>query len=203
MSTPQEPPIIPMERETPEPEPVVAPDNRGLELYSAETIGKAYELYVTTEASPQDIAAQLNVPVKKVMFWARRYEWKARKADLEQQVLQAAEAEHREFLMQHRLPTIKRHLEAATEAERLTLKLLRDMRERSESGGSVSAADLKRLTEALSSATGVSARAVGLTDQPALTESRIGNKAPMIVFGVVPVPAEKEKANEVIDVESE
>lgn len=184
-------------------EPMVVVANTEVAL--AETIGKAYELYLTTDATPSDIAIQLGVPPAKIHFWITKFRWKSKKLELEQQIFRDAETASRAYMIKERLPTIMRHVAAASTAENLITKLLKELDDAVTAGQKPEYlyANLKRLTEALSSATSVSARALGISDTPFKDAKDDNVQNPMILLNVVPVAVAEQRTNPVIDITEE
>ena len=161
-----------------------------VEEYSVEVKAKAYELFLHTDSSPIDIAIVLKVPRHVVLKWMRKGSWNDRKSELEFEAFRAAETQYMKFLVEHKLPTIERHLRVAQLIEEEIELLLKTTKK---NGGTVDSMTLRRLSEALSSATGVSARATATYDRAAAKDREDeggSKKQPLVIIGVSPqVPA--------------
>ena len=168
--------------------------------YAPRVIAEAYEQFLGG-ADFDDIAIALAAPRRVVMYWARKYKWLDRKTEIERTGMCAADLAYRRFLAENRGPTAERHLRVAKGIESLigaeVERLQRysddpDLDDESRRDLSVM---LRRLSEALASSAGVSARAAGITDRPAPVDGEgggaRGGRAPLVVIGVHPqaVPA--------------
>lgn len=156
-------------------------------------IARAYEKYLAGGQDLVDIAIDLGVPTAYVAVWARDGSWRARRKELEIERYEQAEAQHREFVIKHRLPVLKRHLEAAGAIEELVLKRVNELKDSAEvtREQSYKDASIRRLAETLTAAANVSARAAAITDRPLSKNSDAEqNKKPLVFInltGVTPV----------------
>lgn len=170
-------------------DPMTAVDN-----YDPKVKARAYELYLNTALTPQDIALDLGIHPKVVVRWIRKCQWDIRKQEIENQLQKEVDDLHRKrrrFIMEKQLPVAERHLRIS---EALETAIEDTINANKAGGGTIPDMVLKRLAEALSSVTGVSARVVGL-DQPTnqLLEPTQQGKQPLIVLnvGLPQLPAEK------------
>ena len=153
--------------------------------YSVEVKARAYELFLHTDLDLTDLAISLNVPRHVVLTWSRKGKWNDRKQDLELEAFRAAETRYRRFLTEHKLPTIERHLKAATMLEEAVIAAVEQA---TKSGGVLGSMELRRLAEALSSSAGVSSRAAGVTDRTILaddesaSEKEKARKQPLVII---------------------
>ena len=84
--------------------------------------------------------------------------WRQRRKALELELLQRAEDSYRKFLVTTRQPVVERHL-------RISAKIEAKIEELLDAGDELNAVTLRRLSEALASATGISARAAAINDR--------------------------------------
>lgn len=156
------------------------------EKISPENKAKAYELFLSTSRTPEDIALEAGVPGFVLFNWIAKERWAERKASFEMQLFKRLELEHQRFIMDHRLDTAKRQLIAATLLEQEVLTILEGYRrEREKSGdeykpGRGHDMTLVRLSTALKNSTDISSRVVGITDKPPLSESEAAKTIIMI-----------------------
>lgn len=145
---------------------------------------KAYELYLRSDMDLTDISITLGIEKSVISSWARRGNWATRKAELESEFMRCAESKYRTFVIEHRLPTIQRHLEICRKLEEKIAQLLE--------GDKIDSRELKRLSEALSSSAAVAARAAGVADrvtERSPTEPSSQSKRPLIAIGISPTLA--------------
>lgn len=167
--------------------------------YDPQVKAEAYRLYLTTDLTPKDMAIELQVPEKVILAWAVDGKWLERKQRLELEYLLKADNEYRRFMADRRPDVAKRHLEISEKIERAIGAMI-DLALKDPDN--MSAADLKRLAESLSSVTGVSSRAVGIgTPEAAKTmalaqqtsEGGGNGKQPVLIFNLKPqMPAGQE-----------
>jgi hypothetical protein len=177
------------------------------EHYDPKVKANAYELYLTTDLTPKDMSIELCVPEKVILAWAVEGKWMERKQQLELEYFLRADNVYRRFMADRKPDVAKRHLEIAEKLEK-AIGAMVDLALKDPDN--VSPADLKRYAEALSSVTGVSARAVGIgtpQETRAMAQAAAGggaqnHKPPVLIVNVKPVvPAETQiKDKEVIDV---
>jgi transposase-like protein len=160
---------------TPVAEAVVVPVvPESADHYPVESKQRAYKLFLHGGMAPQDIAIDLGIDARVIRQWARQGNWMERKQQIEDRLIRAEEDEYRKFLMERRLPTAQRHERIASKIEEAIETLLADK----QANGTISDMALKRLSEALSSVTGVSARAVALPEGKAVEGFMGGNRQP-------------------------
>jgi len=159
---------------------------------------KVYELYLKTDMRVDEIGAMLSIPAEAVSNWADKYKWRDRKLSLAGDMFRDAEARYKEFVTKEKLNTAKRHLTAATLVETL---ITQEAERLTQEPGNADSRDLKRLAEALSSVTAVSARAVALNETSARPMESVApsGKSPLIVMNVV--PAKPDYSHPVIDIQ--
>lgn len=128
------------------------------ELYDPAVKAKAYEQYLRSDLTLEEIALDARVAVAVVADWAQRGKWRQRRKALELELLQRAEDSYRKFLVTTRQPVVERHL-------RISAKIEAKIEELLDAGDELNAVTLRRLSEALASATGISARAAAINDR--------------------------------------
>jgi len=167
--------------------------------YSVEVKARAYELFLHTDLDLTDLAISLNVPRHVVLTWSRKGKWNDRKQDLELEAFRAAETRYRRFLTEHKLPTIERHLKAATLVEEAVIAAVEQAKQ---NNGVIDSMVLRRLAEALSSSAGVSSRAAGVTDRTILaddgesaSEKEKARKQPLVIITTSGGPTLSSLAN--------
>lgn len=165
---------------------VVKPDS-----YPAEVMGAAYEAYIGGNFDYETMSLELSVPVKVIKRWVDEGKWRDRKMEIDRALFEEAEIEYKKFVTKNRTPVAERHARIAGELEKALEKQLEIVRDEIANGtlderspGST----LKRLAEALASVTGVSARAVGMSDKVTVFEAEQGakSKQPLVVINTVP-----------------
>lgn len=179
--------IIPVPEEQ---EPAIPKDIKGSVLttvknYDPRVKARALEMYLTTDLTLTDMSIDLEVPEKVIATWAREDKWVAKREALEQEFLLRAENSYRRFMAEKRTDVAKRHERVAEKLE----KAIEDTIQQRLDDGEVSESTLKRLAEALSSVTGVSARAVGIgtaTSDMARRqeEARAQQRQPIVMIGI-------------------
>lgn len=142
---------------------VIPPDIKGTPLttsrnYDPRVKARALELYLTTDLTLTDISIELEVPEKAIAAWSKSDNWVGKRNALEQEFVLRAENSYRRFIAEKRTKVAERHERIAQKLE----QAIEDTIEQRTADGQVPEATLKRLAEALSSVTGVSARAVGI-----------------------------------------
>jgi len=131
------------------------------EKYAVEVKAKAYDMFLQSDMDLVDIAVAVGVSKLVVMQWCRQGKWNDRKQEIELEAFRECESKYRRFVMEHRLPTVERHLAAASLLEQQILRVLQEFA-KSEDTDSM---ELRRLAEALASSAGVSSRAAGVSDR--------------------------------------
>ena len=155
-----------------------------VDRYDPKLKAKAYDTYLSTSLGPQEIAIDLGLPARVVVAWIRKGKWKDRKKEVEMELFRSAEDKYRRIITEHRAPTVERHLRIAKKLEEGIEQVIEH--ETSDPDRVPNGAMLKRMAEALSAATGVSARAAAISDKPFTEnaeEARKG-KQPLVVIGV-------------------
>lgn len=172
------------------PDTAIPEDVRGSPLttekhYDPRVKARALQLYLTTDLTLTDISIDLQVPEKVLSAWARKDMWLKRREDLEQEFMLRAENSYRRFMAEKRTKVAERHERIAGQLEQAIEDTIKQRTE----DGEVNETTLKRLAEALSSATGVSARAVGIgmasSNLAKIQEENNRNqKQPLVLIGI-------------------
>lgn len=161
--------------------------------YDPRVKAEAYERFLTSDMDLIDIAIVTGVPKHVVAAWANEGSWTRRKEELELELLRSAESKYRNFLLEHKIPTLERHIKASAEIENQVMQLVKRAQEAVDEGTSLKEASstLKRLAETLAAVTGVSARATGMADK--VVQQQIGaaeqgrpGKTPLVAIGIAP-----------------
>lgn len=153
--------------------------------YAPELRAKAYETYLYSGESVEDIAIECGVERKVVMAWIRNGKWRQEKDRIERELMLRAEDGYRDVLLAERKKVLKRHLRVSEKLELGIEKLIDEALE----AGQLNDRVAKRLSEALSSVTAISARAAAITDR-AITEmlgdrdEKSSGKVPLIALGI-------------------
>jgi len=174
-----------MEQEAPIPSDIKGSALTTVKSYDPRVKGRALELYLTTDLTMTDISIELHVPEKVVSTWAKEDKWLAKKEALEQEFVMRAENSYRRFVAEKRTGVAERHERIAGKLE----KAIEETIEQRVANGDVPEATLKRLAEALSSVTGISARAVGIGQGASSLvrnneESKGQQKQPLVLIGI-------------------
>jgi len=167
---------------------------------------QAYALYLSTNQSPEEIGLSLSLPGFLIRHWIGSEKWSDLKARVQMQVFKRAEIEYTELIHEHRITTARRHLEAAKRIEdeiNYVLIRMEDAREERDDNEPLPRGHdmtLVRLSQALKNATDISARVVGISDKPPLTEADAART--IIMIGGRPAQAARytEKPANVIDI---
>lgn len=152
--------------------------------YDPKLKAKAYDLFLSTDLSVTDIAIDLGLARPVLAYWIAKGAWSKRKREIEAQEMDRAEDNYRRLIIQNRGPVVERHLRVSGKLEKAIEKVID---EALKDDGIPSDMKLKRLAEALSSATGVSARAAAISDKPFSDENRnndSGGKRPLVTIGL-------------------
>ena len=163
-----------------------------------EVLPKVYEMYLKTDMRVDEIGVMLDIPAEAISNWADKYKWRDRKIALAGEMFRDAEARYREFVTKEKLQTAKRHLNAASLVETL---IVQEAERLTQEPGVADSRDLKRLAEALSSVTAVSARAVGLNETTVKQQESYGGgngKSPLILMNIT--PSRPDYSHPVIDI---
>lgn len=154
--------------------------------YDPRVKARALELYLTTDLTLTDIAIDLEVPEKVISTWSKKDHWAKKREDLELEFITRAENSYRRFVAEKRTKVAERHERISSQLEEAIEQTIKQRMD----DGMVNETTLKRLAEALSSVTGVSARAVGVgVNTPALAraqeEAAKGNqRQPLVMIGI-------------------
>lgn len=151
--------------------------------YDPRVKARAYDLFLNSDLNATDIAIDVGVPRDVVMSWAHNGNWRAVKLSMEADMMKDAESKYRRLIAENRAPVIERHLRISAALEDAIERVILDA---TKDDGMPSDMKLKRLAEALSSVTGISARAAGVSDRPFLPGDE-GNKQqrrPLVMVGV-------------------
>lgn len=152
-----------------------------VEFYDSKVKARAFDLFMNSGFDPVDIAMDTGVPQTVVASWILDGKWVERKRSIEAELYKAAEQKYRMFLMEHRLPTITRHLMSSKKLEDVIVKKIDSMAkldiERVKPG------ELKQTAEALASTTAVAQRALGASDAQGIGATGEA-KRPLVLIGV-------------------
>lgn len=145
----------------------------------------AFELYLTTRLSLDQISKDAGVELSTLKSWITQEGWVDRRKTLEDQAMKGTEISFREFISQNRLDTAKNHVETARELiARIKLKLS----DRASNGkpAFLSEQAILSLSKALKEASDVEARAVGLDKSSAMVGEGGGapQRVPMLIVGL-------------------
>lgn len=168
------------------------PEDLDQRAYSPEQKAKAYELYLIKGMNPREISMDLAIPASTISHWITKGRWRDRKLQIDREMFEIAESKYRKFIVEEKLPTAERHLEAAKAIESKIKKVV----DKIDTDAANADVKLVRSAKALSDAANVSARAVGLSDK--LPESEPDDKkkkVPLVVIGIqgtAPVVTVKE-----------
>jgi len=179
---------------------IVKPDK-----YPAEVMTAAYESYLAGNMDYGKMSLELAVPEKILRRWVEEGGWREKKLELDKQMFEDAENEYRKFLINNRVPVAERHARVSKKLEEALERQLDEVHKAIENGTideKFPGSTLKRMAEALASVAGVSARAVGLSDRPAILEeggNRGNGKVPLVSINVTPV-VHRDSGEKVIDV---
>jgi hypothetical protein len=158
--------------------------NTTVRFYDPKVKAEAYDKFLNTDMDIIDIAIAVGIPKQVVAAWSKEGGWLKRKEELELEFMRSAESKFRTFIIEHKLPTMIRHLELSRKIEE-ALGVVLD--EAKTSGKPCNSTELRRLAEALSSATAVSALVMNITEkaiaeQPKAQEPR--GKSPLVAIAV-------------------
>lgn len=154
------------------------------ESYGVEVKGKAYDLFLNSSSDFSDIALSLGVPVRTVTAWAKSGGWIERKREIEAAIFAESEAKYKSFIIENRLPEAKRQLEAAQKLEDGVLRMVDKALEKDKVPNSL---ELRRITETLVGASGVSSRVLGIHDKmfDSISQNAVlQGKTPLVVLNV-------------------
>lgn len=156
-----------------------------LEAVNPLTIGRAYETYLNTDLTLQELALDTGIPYNKLVGIAVKNKWATKKQAIQDEIFRMAENRYQNFVADNKLPTAQRHVEVAKEIEAKVLEVAKNI------NSSDSKADMKlvRVAKALSDASNVSARAVGLglpgSETPGYSGTgKPGSKQPLVIIGL-------------------
>lgn len=150
---------------------------------------RAYDLFLSSNMSAVDIAIDTGLPQHVVASWIRTGGWRERKKEIDAELMKDAEDRYRRLVVEKRLPVVERHLRVS---EKLETAIEKNIDIATEDGAVPNDMKLKRLAEALVSATGVSARAAAISDKPfSDSDEKDGKnkKRPLIIIGVTAQPS--------------
>lgn len=174
-----------MNVEDPIPKDIVGSSLTTVKHYDPRVKARALELYLTSDLTFTDMSIDLQVPEKVITAWAKADKWADKRQRLEDEYTLRAENSYRRFIGEKRTDVAKRHERIASQLE----EAIEDTIKQRVEDGNVNEATLKRLAEALSSVTGVSARAVGIGQGTAgmarnNEESKTAQKQPLVMIGI-------------------
>lgn len=185
-------------------EALVQPDK-----YGAEVMQAAYDAYLSGNFNYERMGLELDVPVKVIKRWVSEGGWRERKLEIDRQLFEDAEIEYKKFVTKNRTPVAERHARISgvlEESLELQVNKVREALESGEFDEKSMGSTLKRLAEALSAVTGVSARAVGMSDKVTVFDAEKDSKGkqPLVTINVTPtVSREREGGREPRDITGE
>lgn len=134
--------------------------------YPVKLVARAYELFLNSEMGFMEIAMELQVPRVEIARWSKEGNWIERKKAIEKELMYEAESRFRDFRIKNKLVEAKNQLELGKQGEDVIRMLIEELKKQLSSGKKVSPIHMKQLMDALSAASGVAARAIGLSEQP-------------------------------------
>ena len=185
-------------------EALVQPDK-----YGAEVMQAAYDAYLSGNFNYERMGLELDVPVKVIKRWVSEGGWRERKLEIDRQLFEDAEIEYKKFVTKNRTPVAERHARIAGQLEMALEKQIEEVHQAIMDGTleeKFTGSTLKRLAEALSPVTGVSARAVGMSDKVTVFDAEKDSKGkqPLVTINVTPtVSREREGGREPRDITGE
>ena len=160
------------------------------DTFPAAVMQAAYDAYLGGNFNYEQMALELDVPVKVIQRWVTEGGWKERKLELDREILEQSDLEYRKFVSRNRTPVAERHARVAGMLEEALEKQISEIKAAIENGTleeKYVGSTLKRLAEALSPVTGVSARAVGMSDKVTIMETAgAAGTQPLVVINTVP-----------------
>ena len=154
---------------------------------------KAFELFMHTDRDLLDIATELEVGREVIASWVREGGWVKRRKDAEQELMKAADDKFQAFVMENKLPTIRRHARISGKLEEAIEQVIDGEIKRAEKADKpLDDKLLKRMADALAAVTAVSGRAVGLADAIVQKGAPMGGRVPLVAIGMFPrIPADR------------
>ena len=169
---------------------------------------QAYQLFLGTDKTPDEIGLTLALPVFLVKHWISTEEWGKKKANWLAQEFKRKEVELQSLRSEHAIPTARRHLETAQLMEEEIKEIIESMRSdrknRQDDGKGIPRnydMTINRLSQALKNVTDISSRIVGLDNNPKLSDAETAKT--IIMIGGKPAQGNRfaeEKKAEVIDI---
>jgi len=170
--------------------PTVAEPLTPVACISAEDRAEAYRLYMHTNLSMEEIAAQVDVPLMELVDMAISGKWKKKRQSAIAEITRRADEEFKQVAVKERLTIMKRHVDLSGKLEQTIDNMLNEIEEADLSLKDKSML-IKRLAESLSSSSGVGARAVGITEK-GINFDQAGDgaagKVPLVSLNVAPAP---------------
>lgn len=181
---------------------IVAATNDGTQRMKA----IAFRRYMYEDRTYKDIAEELGVPERTVVRWSHTDRWATRRESMIAEAAKDAETRLREFIINKRLIVAMEEEAIADNLEKLINNAVAKMAEAQKEGAVLKTNELKQLAEALSSASSVRVRPVGLTDGVAAAVAAPPpapqNQSTLLVIGVRPVqPGQEPRIPETLDAE--
>lgn len=156
-----------------------------VDVYDPKVKARAYSLYLNTGMSLTDIAMETGVRTKVIASWARRGKWRVKKQEIENELMNRAADGYRALIIKHRAPTVERHLRVAEKLEKGIERVIDA--ETADPDVAPDGKELRRMADALSAATGVSARAAAINDRTLDSMDQGGQqqgKVPLVAIGI-------------------
>lgn len=166
------------------------PEQTTVDHFDPTLKAKAFEQFLMTESDLTDIAIDMGIPRSVLAAWSRSEGWRAKKKELEMELLEEVEAKCRAIKSGAKAEELTRQVQLTKKMEAGIEQCLD--RELSKDEGPKSA-ELRRLAETLSQTTNVSSRALGIKDDPLLPESQNAkqSKRPLVMIGITPKLAQQ------------
>lgn len=173
-----------------------------VDFYDPKVKAQAYDLFLNTSNDLHDISIALGVPKKTVAGWAKTGNWLERKKEIERLLFLEAEEKYKQFIIENRLPTAKRQLEAASKIEEGVIRLVNhEMRDPEAVPDS---RVLRSVSETLVAAASVSSKVVGIHDKMFDTSEQVAamhGKVPLVQLNVHASLPPGREPREAIDVD--
>lgn len=154
---------------------------------------KAYELFMTTDRDLTDIAIELGVSREVISAWSTQGAWLERRKAVERELMQAADEKYKAFVMENKLPVLRRHIRISGKMENAIEQIIdEEIKAAAEQGKPMDDKLIRRMADALAAVTGVSAKAIGLADTVVQNNGPGSGRVPLVAIGIAPqLPSER------------
>lgn len=145
----------------------------------------AYDLFLNRAMSLDDVAIVQGLDRNVIAGWAKQGKWVARKKALLDDMNKSIEQKFRDWVTDNKIKVAQQHLSYGQTLENMIKEIL----DKAKKENQVSSVELARLAKALSEASNLSARAVGLDNEGVSTiaQQQQTQKQPLIIIGLKPV----------------